>query len=328
MVRPLLVTCGLLPVLLLAVPVRALDAADDGLVAGLQTFTSAGKELAVLDGYKEAVLLQHAGSGCLTHMWFGGKWPGYEKTRIRVYVDGETTPSIDMEMGLGHGYGFGDQAGPWGSGRVGKTGTASGVYDTLQIPYGTSVRVTAQRDRSSPDKIPFWWIIRGTDHLPVTLAGVRLPERTRLKLYRNEGRLVKSLEEFDLCKVTGAGAVYEVAMTAQPAGEEKNLNFMESMMRAYYGDEKEPVMLSSGLEDYFLGTYYFECGRYANDLAGLTHLDPNTCTFSGYRIHDRDPFFFQNGLRLACRCGEKVGDHTFGSPKDTIYSTYVWVYQW
>ena len=77
-------------------------------------------------------------------------------------------------------------------------------------------------------------------------------------------------------------------------------------MRAYYGDEKQAAMLSSGLEDYFLGTYYFECGRYANDLAGLTHLDPNTCTFSGYRIHDRDPFFsrMDSGLRVVA--GKKL----------------------
>jgi hypothetical protein len=36
-------------------------------------------------------------------MWFGGNWPGYEPTRIRVYVDGEENPSIEMELGLGHG---------------------------------------------------------------------------------------------------------------------------------------------------------------------------------------------------------------------------------
>lgn len=327
-VRPLTVICGLLATLLLVVPVRAQDAADDGLVAGLQTFTSAGKELSVLDGYKEAVLLKHKGWGCLTHMWFGGNWPGYEKTRIRVYVDGEKTPSIDMEMGMGHGYGFGDPVGPWGGERMGKTGSVSGVYDTMRIPFHTSIRVTAQRDRSSPDKAPFWWIISGTDHLRVTLAGVRLPERTHLKLYRVEGRLVKPLEKFDLCKVNGPGAVYEVAMAAKSAGPKKNFNYMEAMMRAYFGDAKEPVMLSSGLEDFFLGTYYFESGRYANDLAGLTYIDRKDCAFSAYRIFDRDPLFFQNGLRLACRCGEKVGNHTFGNPTDTIYTTYVWVYQW
>ena len=48
---------------------------------------------------------------------------------------------------------------------------------------------------------------------------------------------------------------------------------MEACMRAYIGGAKEPLMLSSGLEDYFIGTYYFNKGRYATPAAGVTHLD-------------------------------------------------------
>ena len=87
-------------------------------------------------------------------------------------------------------------------------------------------------------------------------------------------------------------------------------------------------MVSSGLEDYFLGTYYFKDGKYHNPVAGLTHLDTKQNSFSAYRFHDDDPFFFRNGLRLTCRCGEKAGDHVFGDPKETTYSTYTWVYEW
>ena len=121
-------------------------------------------------------------------MWFGGNWPRYEKTRIRVYVDGEETASIDMELGLGHGYGFGDDAAPWGSEKMGKTGHPSGVYNTYQIPFGKSVRVTAKRAKESPDGAVLWWIVRGTENRPVTLGGVRLPEQTRLKL--TSGRIM------------------------------------------------------------------------------------------------------------------------------------------
>ena len=40
-------------------------------------------------------------------------------------------------------------------------------------------------------------------------------------------------------------------------------------MRAYIDGSKTPLMLSSGLEDYFLGTYYFNRGRYYTPVAGL-----------------------------------------------------------
>jgi hypothetical protein len=64
-------------------------------------------------------------------------------------------------------------------------------------------------------------------------------------------------------------------------------------------------------------------------VAGLTHFDANQYEFSAYRFHEDDPVFFQNGLRLTCRCGEKIGDHIFNyEPTATRYTTYVWLYQW
>jgi hypothetical protein len=55
-----------------------------------------GKQVDVLNGYKEAELLSRKGKGCLTHMWFGGNWSGYEKTHIPVARPGRPllhTPS-------------------------------------------------------------------------------------------------------------------------------------------------------------------------------------------------------------------------------------------
>jgi hypothetical protein len=89
-------------------------------------------------------------------------------------------------------------------------------------------------------------------------------------------------------------------------------------------------MLSSGLEDYFLGTYYFNRGKYYTPVAGLTHLVPEK-EFSGYRFHHNDPVFFQNGMRLTIRAGEQINGKMYGpkpGPADTVYTTYVWVYQW
>jgi hypothetical protein len=309
--------------------------AQDESLASLKTFSSIGKGSPALDGFAEAELLRHEGRGCLTHMWFGGDWPGYEKTRLRVYVDGEKIPSIDMELGLGHGYGFGENMAPWGSERMGKTGHPSGVYDTYRIPFGTSVRVTAQRDKASPSPSPFWWIVRGTENLRATLGGIRLPESARLRLYKREGYTARPMEEFDLCDVHGAGALYQVTIAGKglrKTGGWKDLSFLESCMRAYVDGSASPMLLSSGLEDYFLGTYYFNRGLYANSLAGLTHLDRDRQSFSAYRFHDQDPVFFQLGFRLTCRCGEtedgsKEGK-TVGDPPETRYTTYVWLYQW
>lgn len=310
-------------------PLCALGGGMD--VDNLKTFSTIGKELRVLNGYDEAELLLHDGRGCLTHMWFGGDWPGYDQTVLRIYVDGEQQPSIEMDLGLGHGVGFSDDAAPWGSEKMGKTGHPSGLYNTFKIPFGKSIRVTAQRAKDSPDGAPFWWIIRGTENLPVTLAGVRLPETARLKLHKLENYVAKPLEEFALCNVKGHGALYQVTMAGEglrKSGDWKDISYLEAIMRAYLNGEKTPTLLSSGLEDYFLGTYYFNRGRYANALAGLTHLDKKQNTFSAYRFHDDDPVFFQKGLRLTCRCGEELNGKKLHDPPATRFTTYTWVYQW
>jgi hypothetical protein len=162
---------------------------------------------------------------------------------------------------------------------------------------------------------------------------VKLPDAARLRLYKREDYTAKPLEEFSLCDVQGSGALYQVTMAAKGLRKSekdqwKDLSYMEACMRAYIGQAKEPLMLSSGLEDYFLGTYYFNRGRYATAVAGLTHFIPERNEFSAYRFHEDDPVFFHNGLRLTCRCGEKIGDKIFYDPPPTRYTTYAWLYQW
>lgn len=295
----------------------------------VSTFSEVGKERTVLNNYVEAELLNHKGKGCLTHMWFGGDWPGYEKTRIRIYVDGEKTPSIDMEVGLGLGQGERDS--PWGSQRLGKTGHPSGIYNTLRIPYGKSIRITGQRDRRSPDGAPFWWILRGTDGLGVTLAGVRLPSSARLRLYRNDSRLVQPYDEFNLCDVHTAGALYLVTIAGhgqRHTGDWKDISYLEAMIRAYLNGAALPTLLSSGLEDYFLGTYYFNRGPYSNSLAGLVHIDQKAGSFSAYRFHEDDPIFFASALRLTCRCGEVLDGRRMHDAPASEFTTNAFVYEW
>ena len=288
-----------------------------------------GKGERVLGGETEAVLFEHVGRGCLTHMWFGGNFKGVEDTRIRYYVDGETTPSIDMALYLGHGIGFHDQQAPWATKTIGKVGKRNGIFNNYRIPFGSSIRVTARRAEGADPNPQIWWIIRGLENGRVSLGDVTLPDTARLKLARLEDYQAAPLEEFNLCEVNGPGALYQVTIAAQ--GE--SFSYLEACVRAYTGGEEAPLMLSSGLEDYFLGTYYFDSGQFHADISGLTHFDKGKGQFSAYRFHDDDPVFFQNGLRLTCRCGET--EHglahekkSYLAPPRTCYTTYTWVYHW
>ena len=293
-------------------------------ISTLKTFGTMGKEQKVLKKEEEAELFSYEGTGVITHMWFGGSFKNVEFTRIRIYVDGEESASIDMELFPGHGIGFGNNDAPWGTERMGNIGGNSGIYNTYKIPFGSSIRITAQLAPDADEEPPFWWIIRGTENLPVVFNGVQLPEEARLRLHKVENYTAEPLEEFNILDTENAGMLYQVFMQAKSS----NLSYMEAVVRAYLGEEEELLFLSSGLEDYFLGTYYFNTGKFANKMAGLTHFEANRNEFSAYRLHEDDPVFFQEGLRLTARCGEKIGDRKYFDPQSTEYTTYVWVYEW
>lgn len=299
---------------------------NGALATNLTTFGTAGKE-GVLYPDHEVVLFQHEGPGCLTHMWFGGNWPGYERTQIRFYVDGEVTPSIDMALFLGHGIGWGDSSAPWGTERLGKTGQPSGLYNTYRIPFGKSIRVTGQLGAGVVKPQTFWWIFRGVENLPVYLGSIQLPPKARLRLQVHNDTPLDPLQMIELAQSPGAGALYQVTLAVASA----NCNFLEAMLRAYINGAKDPLLLSSGTEDYFLGTYYFNRGMYHLPLAGLTHKDApaaGPCRFSAYRFHDEDPIIFQKGLRLVWRNGEEKEGKAFGSPQPSQITSYVWLYEW
>lgn len=298
----------------------------------LQLIGSIGKGERVLQGGKEVVLFEHTGKGCMTHFWFGGNFNGVEDTRIRYCVDGEEIASIDMDLYMGHGIGFNDNHAPWDTKYAGKIGKQNGIYNNYRIPFGKSIRITAQNSHVAENNPEIWWTVRGIENGRVQLGGVELPEKARLKLHRIEGRTFEPLEEFNLFDVEGAGAVFNISIAAQGL-EKDHLSYLEACVRAYVGESEELVMLSSGLEDYFLGTYYFDTDRFYSDVAGLTHIDRKAKSFSAYRFHDDDPIFFSNGLRVTCRNGEtrhgtQEGPVAFKDPPRTRYTTYAWVYQW
>ena len=310
-------------------PIAAHAAETD--MAGFKTFCTVGKEVRPLSIEKEAELFRHDGKGCLTHMWFGGSFKEYDKTRIRIYVDGEVQPGIDMKLMMGHGIGFADlsdlgRRAPRQHRRGqrpiqhlshplwqehpgdGATGPRRGQKSAVLVDYprhGKPVRRT--------------WRRAAARQCPLAAAQGR-------KLH------TKPLDEFAMCDVKGDGALYQVTIAGKgaqkPRPDEKDrwkdLSFMEACIRAYIGGAREPMLLSSGLEDYFLGTYYFKDGRYYTPVAGLTHFDKKENEFSAYRFHEDDPVFFKNGLRLTCRCGEVLNGKLLHDPPETDYTTYAW----
>lgn len=117
----------------------------------------------------------------------------WEQGRVRVYVDGSATPSVDVTLlELAHVGARGASSNnppkdgsPFGNDLFGKTAITGGVYTTMRIPFASTIRTTITAPPSSKSSSVFWFVIRGIEALPVTLGGeLTLPDQARLSVVR------------------------------------------------------------------------------------------------------------------------------------------------
>ena len=307
----------------------------------------------------------------MQHWWSGGTFVNYTGTRVRYYVDDAPVP-VDIPLGLGTGSapdwlgGFEDN-GPWSAGALfGKSGVGlhaggashgSGVFNTLQIPFGARINITVSLGCNYRAEY-FWLILRGRTKASVVLPGAQLPlpPQARLRSFENAAINLAPYAYLPFFNSTAAnGAVLFVTLAVN--SPKRRYEFLEGCVRA--SDPTPPPdpsrgpsessrstwLLSSGTEDYFLGTFYFDKGQYMNQLAGVTTLcpqphdeaprppslgcvpDPNgTVRFSAYRVHGGyDPLEFEGGHASTWRNGEPGHG---GAAATVNASTFALVYEW
>ena len=267
-----------------------------------------------------------------------------ENMRIRIYIDGETEPSLDFMLLLAHGVGFTEtmeiQHIPWGTRRMAHAADG-GIYNTYRIPFSKSFRVAATHPKGGA----FFYIIRGVENMPVIVGDLTLPsDSTRLRLYKNVNIKLAPLEFITLAKTNDtAGMLFQVTLAANST----DFNYLEACMRARIDGASNITWLSSGTEDFFLSAYYFNRGTFHHDNSGLTYISTNPVgVMSAYKFFENDPLLFSKSFELTWRCGETINtnsgcpddwpppgptiSHSDYTPKlaDTVVTTYAWVYEY
>ena len=116
----------------------------------------------------------------ITHFWAAGSG-GIDSTLIKCYIDGESEPSIEFTPSTAAGVGFGQQdvfVTKW----IGKGAADTGWFTNIQVPF-SSIRVTFQQSASASDDDTCmgWFIVRGTESLPIKIGALELPTHTRLQ---------------------------------------------------------------------------------------------------------------------------------------------------
>jgi hypothetical protein len=76
------------------------------------------------------------------------------------------------------------------------------------------------------------------------------------------------------------------------------LAYLEAPEYIYIDDMTKPRIIGTGLEDYFLGGWYFREGTFAGPLHGVPSRDTLNSSVAMYRIHVEDAIHFKERIKI------------------------------
>ncbi len=258
------------------------------------------------------------GPGVITHMWFtshSGWAHELNALSLRIFYDGETTPSVEVPLGdffaVGQGTPAVVESIPV---QVSPTGALSCYW---RMPFAKSAKITVTND--NPDRgTGLYWQVDWTQLESLPHHTPRFYARYRQEYPATSG------QDYIIADLRGTGTFVGTVMsvTSSQSGW-----FGEGDDFFYIDDETTPSLQGTGSEDYFNDawgfrprtSHWFGSPRWQGDNVG----DSGIC----YRWHVPDAVNFQKSLKVAI---EHKGNHAedtegfFVERPDFISSVALW----
>ena len=259
------------------------------------------------------VLLDTKGAGIIHRFWVTIA-PRADRTLhrqaiLRMYWDGETTPSVEVPIGDFFGVGFGEQK-DYISLPLSET---SGGYNCYwPMPFHKSARWTLT-NLSTRRMDAFYYNI---DYTTYPSIGKNL--RHFHAQWRHENPTTKG-KNYTLLEATGAGHYVGTALFMQNR-QAHGLGFLEGDEMIYVDSETAPSINGTGTEDYFSSGWYFDRGTYSAPFHGVTLLEPDAGRVSAYRWHIEDTIPFTKSLKVTI-------EHGTNNDTEADYSSVAYWYQ-
>ena len=268
-------------------------------------------------------LAEIAGPGAIQHIWMTptGHW---RFSILRVYWDGETTPSIEVPLGDFFAAGWGKYGQISSLPVAVNPGSAFNSYWTM--PFRKNCRMTITNIALKPVTLYYQITYTLTD-IPNDAAYFHAQfRRVNPVPYKAVYTIVDGVQ--------GDG---HYVGTHLCWGVKNNGWWGEGEIKFYMdGDTDFPTICGTGTEDYFCGSYDFEnqeTRRYQEFTTPYTGLSLVTRPdglyqsqerFSLYRWHIMDPIRFERDLRVTIQALGWRGDGTYLPLQDDIASVAYW----
>jgi hypothetical protein len=266
------------------------------------------------------------GPGCIQHVWNTVHPDWWRRLVLRVYWDGEETPSIETPLGDFFCNGWCKRCNVSSLPIV--VNPAGGFNSYWQAPFRKSARITLQNLTKDECRGYYYQITYAETEVPEDLAYLHAQYRRSNPLkYRDVHTLLDG--------VTGQGHYVGTYLAWQVNntgwwGEGEVKFFID-------GDSEFPTIAGTGTEDYFGGAWNFEhpqgeYGAFSTPYLGLPQvisagdggLYRSQQRFGLYRWHIPDPIRFEQDLRVTIQAlGWRSGGR-YLPLQDDISSTAYW----
>jgi len=258
-----------------------------------------------------ARLADVTGPGVIVRIWVTIASPDKYLLRrilLRMYWDGESTPSVEAPVGdfFGTGFQYKQYVTPY----LGMS--SGGYYSFFPMPFGKSARIEVVNETGQEINSFYYHIDyrRLEKPLPATAAYFHAQWRRDPRAARNAN--------YTVLEATGRGHLVGVNMSMQSYGN--GMQYLEGDEMVYVDGEKEPSVYGTGTEDYFTSGWYFNRGEYAAPYHGLILKDDSLSRIAAYRFHILDAIPFTKSLRFTI-------EHGHGNEEVADYSSTAYWYQ-
>jgi len=251
-------------------------------------------------------MFEAQGSGVVRRFWLTIA-PRFNKeimrqTILRMYWDGETTPSVEVPVGDFFGVGFGEQV-DFQSLPLNET---SGGYNCYwPMPFHKSARWTVTN--MSKHRIDaFYFNIDWTkyDRLDPNMRHFHAQ-------WRRENPTTPG-KNYTILEATGEGHYVGTAMFMQNR-RGRGLGFLEGDEKVYIDGNTKPSLYGTGTEDYFSSGWYYDRGEYSALYHGIPIKDTKLGRISTYRWHIEDAIPFTKSIRFEIEHGavsDSISDYS------------------
>ncbi|QHW32886.1 DUF2961 domain-containing protein [Paenibacillus rhizovicinus] len=261
-------------------------------------------------------LLDREGTGIVRHIWCTippGNVAAMRGLIIRMYWDGQETPSVEAPLGDFFGIAHGRQRN-----LVTDYVTmqdAKGFNCWIPMPFRTRARITIENDSGSDVEMLFYQV-------DFTLGDVLDEEAGYFHAQFRRQNLCPLFEDYVILDgIEGSGVYLGTVIGVRSILQNKTW-FGEGEVKFFIDDDdKYPTICGTGLEDYVGSAWGMQ--EVVTPQQGAPLVEYKNALFSMYRFHGKDPIYFRESVKVTLQqlgFGPRESSDSFYGEQSTCYS--------